>query len=342
MSPANSWRRSVPGAIFLLIAAYGLGMSTLLLIRLTPLAQSPWIEFFSNLLPLPLLPAVPFALLSLIGRRPFKALAQLIPVAFLLVSYGPFYAPRTTAAASTADSLVVVTHNLYARQSGFETVVAMLRATDADVITLQELSLEAAAALEAELGERYPHRALHPQSSSPIHGQGILSKFPIVDDEFWRIGLGQQRAVLEIHGRQVTVYNPHPNMPFEFKRLPPFDAMKRDAVMDDMLQRLARESGPVIVAGDFNFNDQSYQYERLAAVLTDSWREAGFGMGNTWPAVHDADYEVTEWPQAAIPAPIMRIDFVFHSAHFATQDVQVWPTSVGSDHRPVRATLVLR
>ena len=54
MSSAITWRRSLPGAVFLLIAAYGLGLSALLLIRLTALSQSPWIEFFSNILPLPL------------------------------------------------------------------------------------------------------------------------------------------------------------------------------------------------------------------------------------------------------------------------------------------------
>jgi endonuclease/exonuclease/phosphatase (EEP) superfamily protein YafD len=46
--------------------------------------------------------------------------------------------------------------------------------------------------------------------------------------------------------------------------------------------------------------------------------------------------------KASVPLPpVIRIDYIWASPHFATLDSSVWP-GLGSDHRPVISDLQLR
>ncbi len=73
-------------------------------------------------------------------------------------------------------------------------------------------------------------------------------------------------------------------------------------------------------------------YGRVAEVMRDAFREAGRGWGNTWP---------TEL-QSGLPIPLsLRLDYIWHSENFVTQEVRRGP-ELASDHLPVYAALELR
>ncbi|MCZ2094787.1 MAG: hypothetical protein LC121_00665 [Anaerolineae bacterium] len=71
----------------------------------------------------------------------------------------------------------------------------------------------------------------------------------------------------------------------------------------------------------------------LAAVMRDSFREAGYGLGTSWPAAQAFGIP------PLIP-PLVRIDYIWHSDEFRTLAAAQGPY-LGSDHLPLYATLAL-
>jgi endonuclease/exonuclease/phosphatase (EEP) superfamily protein YafD len=60
------------------------------------------------------------------------------------------------------------------------------------------------------------------------------------------------------------------------------------------------------------------------------------GYGHTWPA-RQTGHIRSRWLYAF--SPLTRIDYVFHSRHWAAVDAAVLQLPTGSDHRPIVATL---
>jgi endonuclease/exonuclease/phosphatase (EEP) superfamily protein YafD len=114
------------------------------------------------------------------------------------------------------------------------------------VVALQELSQPMADHLAAALAAEYPYQAAHTRANEPVPGQGVLSRYPIVDDEYWRVHLATQRVTLDVDGQTVVFYNAHPIMPLSRGG---FD--RRAEEMTDLLARAADETGPMLLAGDF-------------------------------------------------------------------------------------------
>jgi endonuclease/exonuclease/phosphatase (EEP) superfamily protein YafD len=104
---------------------------------------------------------------------------------------------------------------------------------------------------------------------------------------------------------------------------------------------LATRAEPLIVTGDFNTTSLSAAYRTLTSALGDSWREAGWGFGGTFPGgtvTFGTPAGVTE---VAVPMWVTRIDYVFHSRDWVAVSSQIGPWDGYSDHRPVIATLTL-
>ncbi len=108
------------------------------------------------------------------------------------------------------------------------------------------------------------------------------------------------------------------------------------AEVDEILRRATQDEGAVIIAGDFNMTDQADDYRRLVQQYSDTYREVGWGLGLTFP---DCSYACAVPVNASllklVGRPLARIDFIFHSADLQPLSARVWPTSGGSDHRPV-------
>src|SRR5262249_54049970 len=97
-------------------------------------------------------------------------------------------------------------------------------------------------------------------------------------------------------------------------------------------------SGPILMMCDCNTYDLDQNYRSITAVLHDTYREVGWGMGFTNP---DWAYEQAREGLAIIPVH-QRPDYIFHNDFFLPVNARVWPDSGGSDHRPVYATLALK
>ncbi len=150
------------------------------------------------------------------------------------------------------------------------------------------------------------------------------------------IEMTQARVVVDTGSAQIAVYGIHlyvpagrtSNAPLSF-----YNAVPRDSQIRNLLARLDDEPLPYIVAGDFNMSDQSLIYNELAAVLSDSFREAGTGLGTSWP-------NAQRFGMSSLIPPLVRIDYIWHSGEFRAISATQGPY-LGSDHLPVYATLAL-
>jgi endonuclease/exonuclease/phosphatase family metal-dependent hydrolase len=102
---------------------------------------------------------------------------------------------------------------------------------------------------------------------------------------------------------------------------------------------------PCVVLGDFNSTPLNEAYAILRRGLRDVWRDAGRGLGHTFPGSAWSSARGDGLPRPLrrfIPHWLLRIDHVFVTAHWRAVSARVSPLHGGSDHRPVFADLALR
>ncbi|MBP6751032.1 MAG: endonuclease/exonuclease/phosphatase family protein, partial [Xanthomonadaceae bacterium] len=215
------------------------------------------------------------------------------------------------AADAAKPTLTIVAANILASNPNPARLIAWLKAAPADVVVLTELTHGHAAAIERELGALYPHRALEPEDS-PI-GIGVMARRPLADIALKRSvdGIPSLSARIDIDGRTVRVVAAHP--------MPPM-APHWHEERDRLLIALAEDAGdmPLIVAGDLN----ATPWSTALSVAAEHGLRRATGLRPTWSSRY-----------VGIP-----IDHVLGSAHWRRGDSERGP-DIGSDHRPVRATL---
>jgi endonuclease/exonuclease/phosphatase (EEP) superfamily protein YafD len=282
------------------------------------------VNYFTPWVGLALLPLI--ALTWLFGQRALS-LAFLAAVLLLGLHLAPHFVFKPSPP-TVGYPLTVMTYNVHQRNRSIEPIVARILAEDADIVALQELTPDMSEQLAQNLGERYPYHTLQPDQSR--WGQGLLSRYPLAqlsDVPNYRY----QSAVVETPAGPIRVLNIHtPSLyPFDWQD----DWERQRAFVQDLAGQIATAEGPVIVAGDFNTTPQSENYGLLRNHLRDAFLDSGWGLGFTFPAT----------PKFGIrlPTPLVRIDYIFHSEQFASQDTRVLKDSGGSDHRPVVSVLSL-
>lgn len=222
----------------------------------------------------------------------------------------------------------VMTYNLQAHEEKLAPLLKVIDEADADIVAMQELSDEFADGLLSSFRTKYPYQALHPEERYSINGQGILSRFPVLEDDYWVANMGNQRVSLDIAGKQLTVYNAHPAAPISSG-----EAARR-ADIDEVLFRCQQESGPLILLGDFNTPPDSNDYQHIVQSYTDVFAEVGKGSGWTFPDSM-ASIPIISW----FIRPFTRYDYIFRNNALQSISARVWPDSGGSDHRPVLARM---
>jgi endonuclease/exonuclease/phosphatase (EEP) superfamily protein YafD len=316
--------------VLALIAFYGFCATVYIVLHFLVGEQLHLIAVLNNFVPLLLLPAVPLAVLCFALRRSRVSLVLMPALLMLLISYGPLLVPEHAHAATTeGQPLTLLTYNLHGsvQTDGKASIIDIVKQADADVVTLQELSPHMAEIM----APLYPYHALHINKDSLVVGQGVLSRYPIIQDDYWVMGLGMQRVMLNVNGTHVILYNVHIRNPFikevEGSKV---DVSLRNAAIDDLLRRTEDEKSPLIIAGDHNMTDQTDSYKKMSARYHDTFREVGSWLGSTYPA-----------DLSPIP-PLARIDYVFHDDSVHSIAARVWPTGGGSDHRPVWVELSIQ
>jgi endonuclease/exonuclease/phosphatase (EEP) superfamily protein YafD len=205
------------------------------------------------------------------------------------------------------------------------------------VIGLQELSAGAAEAIQRDLVRQYPYQVLDPQPS--VFGMGAISRYPLdqIDQALPGRWVGRPQVLrLDVGGRPVTLLNVHAIPLFSG---PDFNqtVREREAQAHTIATFAASNPGRLVVTGDFNTTDLSYAYRVITGALADSWREAGWGFGGTFPG----GYASIGGRGLLVPSWVTRIDYVFHSRDLVALSSRIGPWDGYSDHRPVIATLAL-
>jgi endonuclease/exonuclease/phosphatase (EEP) superfamily protein YafD len=229
--------------------------------------------------------------------------------------------------ARTAGECVVMTLNAGNGCASPEQLCAALRASDADIVFLQELAQEHADAIGRASGIPFPHRALFPGG---IPGKGVLARHPLRDVRLVHADDGTKRVhgILAFPGGDIEFVDVHANMHVAFLGpLTQFDEQVLDLARD-----LPRER-PVIVAGDFNLTTSNAILDPLrAASFREAFVESGAGLGLSFPLF--GRYRGLPLP------PVVRIDHIwFRGLECVAARLG---EDAGSDHLPLRARFVRR
>ncbi|MCA9881503.1 MAG: endonuclease/exonuclease/phosphatase family protein [Anaerolineae bacterium] len=266
----------------------------------------------------------------------------IVPLIAFMVYNLPYLLPKSIPVPDNSTEIKVLTFNFLARD--VHKIVAgsdLLASSGADIIALQEFGISAAEYLDGFLAEHYPYQALDSQPGrfNYVRGQGVFSRFPILESEYWQYtnlpeSHGNQRVVLSIDGQSVVFYNIHPWPPFDFNGLhigfQEKDAIANRGAIEDIVQRTQAETDPVIVVGDFNTGDQFASYGLFTSILHDSYRESGQGMGYSYPSCGIGP----------LPA-LIRLDYILFSDPIVANHATVLDSCGISDHKTTMATLSL-
>jgi vancomycin resistance protein VanJ len=294
-----------------------------------------FISFMNNLIHWWLLLTLPLLVVMLMLRQWRRtAVAAVDAIAFVWL-FGELFLPaisQPNTSLETQPPLVVMTYNAGNDQVTPDALVALVRDTGADIVGLQELSPAQVTAIETQLEDDYPYQALYGYG---IHcGIGILSRHPILAEELLFLNWHthpHQLATLSIDGiplRMIVIHPPPPH--YELDANGPYQSRGTDDLI--MIIEIATADEPTIMLGDLNATDQSTDYALLqGAGFSDAFRAAGWGFGTTFPDRIGA---------YTLPAPLVRIDYIWHTEHFCATRAWVGPDA-GSDHLPVLAELVL-
>lgn len=269
-------------------------------------------------------------------RVQYAVLASLLLAAFLLrkekpaaiLSAGlvalqlwPAAGSMMVADASTACSgpqFTIATVNLFFRNERHTEAIRWLDDLSADIVVLQEVTPEWAAALSKL--ERYAY--VRQLVRNDPFGIAVISRWPLTDLQAVDLasdGLPSLAGPVEVDGMPLYLQGMHTHTP-----LTAASARSRDASLTQGAALLRAAGGDAVAIGDLNLTAFSPMFDDFmsAAGLRDAFE--GVGWQPTWLAGF--------WPLA------LRIDHVLVSSELCVEQVEAGP-DLGSDHRPVVARL---
>jgi endonuclease/exonuclease/phosphatase (EEP) superfamily protein YafD len=301
----------------------------------------------ANFLSIYLFVPLPLVLLvALFTRSRSLSAGVAIGAAAFLLLWGPQFLPRLKGPQPEGLTLTVMTYNVLAWHSYTEPVIANIRAQYVDVVCFQELNQDLARAISTELKEEFPYQILEPVDNPT--GIGVISRFPIRRTGE-RLPLrwvgGPQVLELDWDGQTVTLVNIHmtPNTRMAASSVIEPPIRMREAQAQELVA-LARRRSPIIIAGDANSAPLNEATRIITRELRDAWREAGFGLGHTFPGstIPGSDRPRIGNSNRYVPPWLARIDYVFHSKDWVTVSARLAPFDRVSDHRGVIAILKLK
>ncbi|MDQ3630701.1 MAG: endonuclease/exonuclease/phosphatase family protein [Actinomycetota bacterium] len=225
---------------------------------------------------------------------------------------------------ANGPTLRVMSANLLFGNADMAALVRLARAQDVDVLSVQELTPQAVARLDAAGGRAlFPSRVLVARSSAV--GSGLLARLPLRDRSPEDAAVAAQpEAELRLPGAPpVRIKAVHPFPPITARQ----EAAWRAAI-DGLPRPGAEPDGPLrVLAGDFN---ATLDHRVLRDLLGDGYVDAADAVGAGL---------VPTWPRASTRPPIT-IDHVLLDERIGVRSFSVHDVP-GSDHRAVIAELVL-
>jgi endonuclease/exonuclease/phosphatase (EEP) superfamily protein YafD len=228
--------------------------------------------------------------------------AAIIVVAIVRLG-GEWWSPAPAVGGAAADAsgsadgsvpaaMRVLSWNLELGSKAAADSVAGIADSDADLVALQELTPDVAAAIEADpvLGKRYPYRIL--EARGGVAGLGLLSRRPLIVRGYATGPLILRAGLLLPDGRTIEVLDVHPYPPqmTTLWRVPVgLDTRRRD---EDLLAIRGvagslTDPGAALVIGDINTTPFEPGYRALSeqstyGTLVDAHEAVGTGPGFTW------------------------------------------------------------
>lgn len=313
------------------------------LLLISPLYAQYWqiqiTEVFGSWFYLPLLPLL-FLSLCTRGWRPLYIL--MLPTAFFVWEYGAQFAPNwqrklasPVYAQGELHQLRVLTWNSHLSYNASGEFFELLETIQPDVVTLQEVSSRMKARAAAELMQEYPYQ--HFQR----HGWLLtLSRYPLSEPEVQELNrLGCRCLPLQVQKETrtfivVNTHVPRPTVQYRLRSGVPsithFDPSEQQRYFEVLFTVLEELEGPLLLQGDLNTTERQPYFRQLTDRFRDSFAEAGWGMGYTYP-------KTQAWHPFWL-LPLIRIDHILHSPEFVT--TAAWTGSIKeSDHLYVVAEL---
>ena len=221
--------------------------------------------------------AAPWAAIGLrLARRQGPAATAALAAAALGLAVRPRGIPRPQPTAS-GPVLRVLTVNLFHGQGDAETVLDLARRVEADVLFLQELTVDALTRLkQAGLPDLMPYTRVELRRGSG--GSAIYSRFPLSEGPHVApVRAAQPTALLELPGGEaVELICVHPSAP----------ALRRDGAVRWRTELAVLPPPgrlPTVLAGDFNATiDHAAFRDVLRLGYADAARQAGKALMPTW------------------------------------------------------------
>jgi endonuclease/exonuclease/phosphatase (EEP) superfamily protein YafD len=306
-----AWLLVVPCALWVAVRLLGLerGFPLVPLMAFTPLIAAA---------------AVLVVAVTALLRQGVAALAAAVLACALVVSVAPraLGGPSAPEGAS-GPRLRVLSVNMHFGTGSAEALVALVRRTRPDVVSVQELTPGLARGLDdAGLAELLPEGVVDPRPRSP--GIGLYASVPLAPGS---APPGRRRYPLAVAsarlpgGPPVELVAVHVTPPFRHQ----VAAWRGDL---RALPRGTAEGSVRILAGDFNATLDHAELRRLLdSGYEDAAAEVGAGLRATWPNGR------------RLPPPVT-IDHVLADARCGVRAFSTHPIP-GTDHRAVLAELVL-
>jgi len=280
---------------------------------------------------------VPLPLLLLAGlcRRHWALVFGLaIPTTAFFAVFGILLLPKPTTLQTHDATITAMTFNVLTSNKDTDALVSAIRVAQPDILGMQELTSGKRAGLRAAFSNELPYHTFDRPTS--FGNVGLMTRFPIETARPITLPTGQPAlyARLHVNGQRLHVFVAHLTPNHLFKN----PAINLQTAASDAFARRADEiaflreelhgvSEPALLLCDCNLTDTSQAYTELRSFLSDSFREAGWGLRNTNYA-------------SDIPFPMQRIDYVWHNAGLSAIAAEVGQAG-GSDHLPVVVRLRL-
>ena len=282
------------------------------------------VQLVNYFLPWLLLGLIPALIIAGLANRQWLAALLALPTAFIIFSYAPLFLPRSNSVLADSGRIKVMSYNIWSRNHDMRDVAEIIYQEQPDIILLQEVYSHLSDSVVEELNKFYPDQELY-YAFTPGAGQGIVSRFPLTPLGTSYEQGRTQKAMVHTPNGDILVWNVHLKQPRYWL------SQYNQVVL--LEKAIAAVDQPLIVGGDFNTTDQSEIYKMIDRHLDNSHWEAGWGFGFTFPS---QDRPVKG---VSLPAPLVRIDHIFHSNHFYASEAKTLPDGGGSDHLPVVAEL---
>ncbi|MFB7556729.1 endonuclease/exonuclease/phosphatase family protein [Streptomyces brevispora] len=270
---------------------------------------------------------VPVLLAGAVRRRsPAAGIALLLPVAVWLNLFGGLLSDKS----HPVSDLTVASHNVGADNPDPARTARALAASGADVLALEEITLQDRGTYEKELARAYPHHTVQGTvglwSKLPLSGTGPvdikMDYGPLGDTKPVDVKMGYNRALrttVATDQGPLAVYVAHLGSVRVFPRNG-FWTGSRDRGAEALNEAVAAEPNErVVVLGDLNGTTDDRSFDGLTSQLESAQEKAGDGFGFSYPAAF----------------PVVRIDQILVRG-VETDSSWVLPAT-GSDHLPVAA-----